>query len=263
MSTETETEDKYDTPLTDIYYIPSIGWFNIEQHFGTIPLEEVTIQDLDLTLALQLKVNVRTFNEKIGLIKDASNNTIIQSSFDSSNNVFSIDDISLNYQDILPDIITDNVISVGGFSSMYRDFKRNVINYYEHADNVSLFNNISKVILDEPEFTKDDFVNIFTNINSDGGYDISGQIYISEVSNTLSNIYINNPFLNRSDKTYEDGFIAGDLVSLSSGISIRLDLLSKIPNPVQDLDYTSDNVPPPILLSKIYTTSLVLHLANL
>ena len=190
MSTETETEDKYDTPLTDIYYIPSIGWFNIEQHFGTIPLEEVTIQDLDLTLALQLKVNVRTFNEKIGLIKDASNNTIIQSSFDSSNNVFSIDDISLNYQDILPDIITDNVISVGGFSSMYRDFKRNVINYYEHADNVSLFNNISKVILDEPEFTKDDFVNIFTNINSDGGYDISGQIYISEVSNTLTGVSV-------------------------------------------------------------------------
>lgn len=260
---DTETEDEYDTPLTDVYYIPAIGWFNIEQHFGTIPLNNVIIQDLDLTLALQLKVNVSTFNEKIGLIKDASNNTIIQSSFDSSNNAFSIDDISFNYQDILPDIITDNVISVGGFSSVYRDFKRNIINYYEHADNVSLFNDTSKIILEEPEFTKDDFVNIFTTINYDGGYDISGQISISKISDILSNLYVNNPFLNRTDKTYEDGFIEGDLISLSSGISIRFDLLSKIPNPVQDLDYTSDNVPPPILLSKIYTTSLVLHLANL
>lgn len=259
----TETEDKYDTPLTDVYYIPSIGWFNIEQNFGTIPLNKVTIQDLDLTLALQLKVNVSTFNEKIGLIKDASNNTIIQSSFDSSNNVFPIDDISFNYQDILPDITTDNVISVGGFSSMYRDFKRNIINYYEHADNVSLFNDTSKMILEEPDFTNDDFVDIFTTINSDGGYDISGQIAISRISDILSNLYVKDPFLNRTDKTYEDGFIAGDLILLSSGISIRLDLLSKIPNPVQDLNYTSDNVPPQILLSKIYTTSLVLHLANL
>jgi len=248
-----------------IYYaIPVIGGFNIDQHFGTIPLiTDLETKELDLTLALQLKVNVRTFNEKIGLVKDASNNAIIQTSFDTSDNLFAIQDISFNYQDLMPDIIADNIISVGGFSTMYRDFKRNIINYYEHADNVSLFNNSSRSILAESDFTKNDFVNIFTNVNSVGGYGISGEINMYRISNILDNLINNDPFQNRTNKTHEDGFMAGDIISISYGITIRLDLLSSIPDALDNMNYTSNNDPPPILLSKIYTVPLVLHLDNL
>ena len=163
----------------------------------------------------------------------------------------------------MPDITTDNIISVGGFSTMYRDFKRNIINYYEHADNVSLFNDSSRTILEGPDFTKNDFVNIFTTVNSDGGYDISGQINIYRISTMLQNLYNNDPFQNRVNKTYEEGFIAGDIILISSGITIRLDLLSDTPDTLDNIDYTSNNVPPPILLSKLYTVPLVLHLDNL
>lgn len=262
---DSETPFNQDSQYIGVYYaIPAIGGFNIEQHFGTIPLVTVLeTKELDLTLALQLKVNVRTFNEKIGLIKDASNNIILQTSFDTSNNLFPIQDISFNYQDLMPDITTDNIISVGGFSTMYRDFKRNIINYYEHADNVSLFNSPSRSILEGPNFTKQDFVNIFTTANSDGGYDISGQINMYRISNILNNLNSNDPFHNRTNKLYEDGFIAGDIISISYGITIRLNLLSDIPDAVDNINYTSNNIPPPILLSKLYRVPLVLHLDNL
>ena len=262
---DSETPFNQDSQYIGVYYaVPAIGGFNIEQQFGTIPLVTVLeTKELDLTLALQLKVNVRTFNEKIGLIKDASNNAILQTSFDTSDNSFAIQDISFNYQDLIPDIATDNIISVGGFSTMYRDFERNIINYYEHADNVSLFNNSSKSILEGPNFTKDDFVDIFTSINSDGGYDISGEINIYRISTMLQNLYNNDPFQNRANKIYEEGFIAGDIILISSGITIRLDLLSDTPVTLDNIDYTTNNVPPPILLSKLYTVPLVLHLENL
>lgn len=262
---DSETFYNQNARYIGIYYaIPAIGGFSIEQHFGTIPLiTELETKELDLTLALQLKVNVRTFNEKIGLIKDASNNIILQTSFDTSDNLFPIQDISFNYQDLMPDITADNIISIGGFSTMYRDFKRNIINYYEHADNVSLFNNSSRTILEGPDFTKQDFVNIFTTVNSVGGYDISGEINLYRISNILDNLNNNDPFQNRTNKTYEDGLIAGDIISISYGITIRLDLLSNIPDALDNMNYTSNNEPPPILLSKLYTVPLVLHLDNL
>ena len=262
---DSETPFNQDSQYIGVYYaIPAIGGFNIEQHFGTIPLiTYLETKELDLTSALQLKVNVRTFNEKIGLVKDASNNAILQTSVDTSDNMFSIQDISFNYQDLMPDITTDTIISVGGFSTMYRDFERNIINYYEHADNVSLFNDSSRAILEGPDFTKNDFVDMFTTTNSDGGYDISGQINIYRISTMLQNLYNNDPFQNRVNKTYEEGFIAGDIILISSGITIRLDLLSETPDALGNIDYTSNNLPPPILLSKLYTAPLVLHLENL
>lgn len=263
MDSETPL-NQYSQYIGVYYAIPAIGGFNIEQHFGTIPLVTVLeTKELDLTLALQLKVNVRTFNEKIGLIKDASNNVILQTSFDASNNSFAIQDISFGYQDLIPDIATDNIISVGGFSTMYRDFERNVINYY-NVDNASyLFNNSSRSIIEGPYFTKDDFVDMFTTTNSNEAYDISGEINIYRISTMLQNLYSNDPFQNRVNKTYEEGFIAGDIILISSGITIRLDLLSETPDELGNIDYTSNNLPPPILLSKLYTVPLVLHLENL
>ena len=76
MTTETSTT-QYSRFIGVYYAIPAIGGFKLEQHFGTIPMvTEMDVEELDLTLALQIKVNVRTFNEKIGLFKDTSNNNI-------------------------------------------------------------------------------------------------------------------------------------------------------------------------------------------
>tara|TARA_B110000879_G_scaffold205671_2_gene286398 strand:- start:1460 stop:2245 length:786 start_codon:yes stop_codon:yes gene_type:complete len=260
---DAEPSYNQDSQFMGVYYaIPAMGGFNIEP-FGTIPtITDIETTELDLTLALQLKVNVRTFNEKIGLIKDTNNIEILQTSFDSSDNSFSIQDISFNYQDLMPDIILDNVISVGGFSSIYRNFKRDIINYYEHANNVSLLNDSSRVVTEGRDFTRNDFVDIFTTINSDGGYDLSGQINIYQVSTILNNLYTNDPFHNRTNKIYEDGFIEGDLISLSYGLSIRLNL-TEISSPHNNVNHIANNLPPPILLSKIYTVPLVLHLKNL
>ena len=70
------TNESFFQFFSNYHVIPAIGGFNIDQQFGG-PVKvyaSVETMEIDLTLALQLKVNVRTFNEKLGLIKDASNN---------------------------------------------------------------------------------------------------------------------------------------------------------------------------------------------
>ena len=88
MSTEIQNNEflKY----TGVYYaIPAIGGFNIQQHFGgPIPIiTDIPVKELDLTLALQMKVDVHKFNEKLNIFVDGSNN-LISSPLDTSGGSF-------------------------------------------------------------------------------------------------------------------------------------------------------------------------------
>jgi len=262
MSTEiTNQHSRY----IGIYYaIPAIGRFNIEQHFGgPIPiLGSSPAKDLDLTLALQLRINVKTFNDKLGIIKDA-NNIVTSSPLDVSNGEFPLY-ISFNYQELVTDITIDNVISVGSFSNMYSDFRRDVINYYQLSKYVSIFDPSGESqYSNNGEFTKNDYVNLFSTNGSSNMYnDISGNINIYFIPELLVELNEKNPFNNRNNKTVEDGFIAGDIIFIEKGISIRLDLLNDSIIPLNGMTDISNNEPA-IILSKIYTAPLVLHLDDL
>ena len=249
-----------------IYYaIPAIGGFHIEQYFGgPIPIiTDVSARDLDLTLALQLRINVKTFNDKLGIIKDASNNIVISSPLDISGGSFPTY-ISFNFLEFIPDIIIDNVISVGSFNTIYSDFRRDVINYYRLGKQVSIFDPSGESQYSGiGEFTKEDFVQLFSIDTSSNLYnDISGNMNIYYIPQLIDQLYKNDPFNNRSNKTKEHGFLAGDIVFLENGISIRLDLINKSITPLGSISDISNNEPM-VVLSKIYTTPLVLHLDNL
>lgn len=248
-----------------IYYaIPAIGGFHIEQNFGgPIPtVTDISATDLDLTLALQLRINVKSFNDKLGIIKDASNNIVISSPLDISGGSFPTY-ISFNFLEFIPDIIIDNVISVGSFNTIYSDFRRDVINYYQLAKQVSVFDPSGESQYSGiGEFTKEDFVQLFSIDPSSNLYnDISGNMNIYYIPQLMKQLYENDPFNNRSNKTEEHGFLAGDIVFLENGISIRLDLINKPVIPLQSIDISNNE--PMVVLSKIYTTPLVLHLDNL
>ena len=79
----------------------------------------------------------------------------------------------------------------------------------------------------------------------------------------MSGLYENDPFNNRSNKTVEHGFIAGDIIFIVNGFSVRLDLLSESVPPISGVTGTNINYDSMIILSKTYTAPLVLHLDNL
>jgi hypothetical protein len=252
------TNGSYFQFFNKYHVIPAIGGFNIDQHFGG-PVKvyaSVETKEIDFTLALQLRVNVRTFNEKLGLVKDASNNVIISSPFDIPNGTFP-DDIVFTFQDFIPDLNVDNIIGVGSFINIYSDFRRSIVNYFSVSTSANIFNP-SEEEQYTGEFTKEKFVDLYSA--SDKPVDISGEMYIYFVSQLLTSLTSNNIFNNRSNKTINDGFIAGDVVLLSEGISIRLDLFLKPVEPLPGIDMSNN---PISLLGKVYTAPLILHLDNL
>jgi hypothetical protein len=72
-------------PLLSSYYnglfyaFIAQGGYTLAQGFDTIKLAiEQPVTQYDLTQAVQVKFDVRTFNQKLGLIKDANNINIIE-----------------------------------------------------------------------------------------------------------------------------------------------------------------------------------------
>lgn len=263
---DSETFYNQNSRYISVYYaIPAIGGFNIEQHFGgPIPvLTDMPANDLDLTLALQLRINVKTFNDKLGIVKDASNNTVISSPFDISGGSFPTP-ISFDFNEFIPDITDDNIISLGNFSTMNSDFRRNIVNYYQLSKGVNVFDPSGESQNESNTLTNNEFIDLFSSDPSSNAInDISGNMYIYYIPQLMSGLYENDPFNNRSNKTIEHGFIAGDIIFLVNGFSVRLDLLSESVPPISGVTGTNINYDSMIILSKTYTAPLVLHLDNL
>jgi len=265
MSTEIQNNDF--VQYVGVYYaIPAIGGFNIQQYFGgPIPIiTDVPTKELDLTLALQLKIGVKAFNDKLNIVTDNSNN-LISSPLDVSGGSFP-DKITLQFQDFTPYLTNENVISVGNFSGMYLDFRRSIINYYKLSSSVTIFDVSGEVQYNQGDFTENEFINMLSidpstnTINSD----VSGNMNIYYIPQLMQNLYDTDPFLNRSNKTINEGFAVGDVILLESGITIRLDLFNKLVAPIQYNDISNNiNYKEMIVLSKLYNVPLVLHLEDL
>lgn len=264
MSTEIQNNDflKY----TGVYYaIPAIGGFNIQQHFGgPIPIiTDIPVKELDLTLALQLKIGVKAFNDKLNIVTDNSNN-LISSPLDVSGGSFP-DKITFQFQDFIPYLTNENVISVGNFSGMYLDFRRSIVNYYKLSSSVSIFDTSGETQYNQGDFTGNEFINMLSidPSTNETNSDISGNMSIYYIPQLMQNLYDNDPFLNRSNKTIHEGFVEGDVILLESGITIRLDLYNKAVTPITGTDISNVNFEEMILLSKSYNAPLVLHLEDL
>lgn len=213
------------------YAMYSSGGFSIQQDFAEIQINDTNISNqYDVNEALQIKYSVRRMNSKIGITKDASNN-IIFSDFDTSNNVFYTDEVTITADDILDYLTSDKIISMGKLSTLYEDFNYTVLEYFGAPFGFSslfsgeeVYYNINNGIFNEEAliqlFNKFDF-------NIDGTYvtDLSGNFKVNQVTNNLKYATTTNVFDNRATDSnigHSDGFIEGDLIYMPDGITITM-----------------------------------------
>jgi len=216
----------------------------MEQGFPTIQLAtQNPIIRYDVTNAVQVKFDVRTFNRKLGLVKDASNRYIVDTSFNYLLTRFPTDTLTISAAEFLAGMQAAQVLSVGTYSTIYSDFNTYVNTYFGYAGGfASLFASVSQFDYNGGVFDAAAFINIITGsaVDASGAYvnNLTGSITIYNINNLLKYAVDGNVFGNRdpsggttaSDPTnpanygVADGFLDGDLILIPSGTSITLKL---------------------------------------
>lgn len=219
----------HDTVYTsEVYAFEATGGFTMERGFDTIKLAEQTAPVyVDVTDAVQIKMDVLTFNDKLG-------------PFDSITDSFANDEISLSSEELTAGVTADSqIISVGKYSTLYSDFQSYVASYFGLAGGFSsLFTAASEFAIDrvDPQtanvFNAASFIALLTASaqDSSGRYisDLSGSITISNIAKLLKYSVDGNVFGNRNPEDtnwgVENGFVAGDLIWVPAGTTITLKL---------------------------------------
>ena len=192
----------------------------------------------DLTDSVQVLYDVKTFNEKIGLIKDVSNQNILDTSFNDASDNFPIDEINISADDFLNGMQVNQVISVGRLNTLYDEFADFVRQYFNGPTGFStLFSDTSDYIINDGVFDASAFLHIITEKPMDisGAYvsDLSGSITINNVNELLKTSCVLNVFGNRDpsdNPVIEEGFISGDLIFIPNGLQITLNTKIDIEN---------------------------------
>lgn len=207
----------------EVYAFNASGGFSMERGFDTIKLAEQTAPvHVDVTDAVQIMMDVATFNDKLGL-------------FDSVTDSFVNDEISISAEELTEGVTDDSqIISVGKYSTLYSDFQSYVASYFGIAGGFSsLFNAASEFAIDtDNTFTGASFIALLTASAQDpsGRYisDLSGSITISNIAKLLKYSVDGNVFGNRDPEVtnwgVENGFVAGDLIWVPAGTTITLKL---------------------------------------
>ncbi len=216
----------HDTTYTgEVYAFNATGGFSMERGFDTIKLAESDAPvHVDVTDAIQITMDVATFNNKLDL-----------TSFDTVTDAFGVNEITLTSEDLTAGVTNAaQIISVGRYSTLYSDFQAYVAQYFGIPGGFSsLFTAASEFAIDETnEFTADSFIALLTGVAAaeTGNYisDLSGSITIGNISKLLKYSVDANVFGNRNpdDKNWgvADGFVPGDLIWVPDGTTITLKL---------------------------------------
>lgn len=208
------------------YTFDASGGFSMQQTLPEILLlTEMYVQD-----ALQIRMSVETFNKKISITKDRNNQQVLEGIYNTENDSFIADTVSINADEIVNVITTNNIISMGSLSTLYSDFNYTVLEYFGVPDGSSkVFSGEQNYNLNNGVFDASALIHILSGktFNFTGSYvsDLSGVASVSNLTEYIKNACFRNPFSNRPPElyhTYKDGFIAGDLIYIKEGISITL-----------------------------------------
>ncbi len=241
-------------------------------YFTTMTLSDISftggdigqVLTFDLTETVQIDYDVRLFNEKIGLNKDASNSTIISSAFDASTNSFPIDSFDISFQEFRDNVDVSNVASVGAFVRSFIDFELYINQYFYFADGFnSLLKPNSYDDLSNNTFDAGAFVSLLNDTREDtSGNNVdafNGIIQLSGINNLLELLSKEDTFSNRTDISGRYlGFLEGDLILVNPGMSLTLQLVIKNETYLPSTDNT--NV---FTLDQSYNAPLLLRLQNL
>jgi hypothetical protein len=220
---------------TGIHYaFEGLGGYDMEEGIHNVELiPSEILNQYDVTGTVQIYMDVRIFNEKIGLYKDAYNQNILSSSFNENTGNFSLDTITISSNEFLQNVHIPNIISVGKLETLYVDFIQYVNNYFSYANGCSsIFNPASQIDINGGVFDATQLISILNGKTMDpvtGEYvnDLSGSITILSINQMLQQIISSNPFNNRPTNgsyTLRDGFIENDLIFVKTGIKISLNV---------------------------------------
>ena len=246
-----------ETHITDTTYVftgnyfafTAAGGFSMEQGFETITqLTEASFNSYDMTNAVQVLFDVKTFNTKLGITKDADNSAITATSYDEVSETFPNDSITIDASEFKAGIPSSSrIVSVGKYSTLFSDFINYIHMYFGYAGGfASIFNSGTTYDICGGLFDADSLYKLINRSSSDTGNgvyvnDLSGSITISNINKLLRYAVDGNIFSNRdptgndgsndaSDPSFNynygvgDGFMAGDLIFVPSGTKITLNL---------------------------------------
>lgn len=225
------------------------GGFVMEQGFETITqLTEASFNSYDMTNAVQVLFDVKTFNTKLGITKDSNNSVITATSYDPVSETFSNDSITISAAEFKTGIPNSGcIVSVGKYSTLFSDFINYIHMYFGYAGGfASIFNSGTTYDICGGLFNADSLYKLIKQSSSNSGNgvyvnDLSGSITISNINKLLRYAVDGNIFSNRdpsgnngsnnaSDPSFNynygvgDGFMAGDLIFVPSGTQITLNL---------------------------------------
>lgn len=239
---------------TEVYALSATGGFTMERGFDDIKRADIAAPvHVDVTNSVQVLMDVATFNLKLGLEKSgATNNVVTTTSYDKDADCFKVagaevDSITLSSAEFTAGIAkSTQVISVGKYETLYSGFQSYVAAYFGFDGGFSsLFSAASEFSIDETNvFNGASFKSLLTaSAQAAGGKYISalsGSITIGNITKLLKYAVDANVFGNRTpgdagsgtaiDSTkpsnygVADGFVAGDLIWVQDGTTIKLHL---------------------------------------
>lgn len=215
-----------DEPYTgSVYVFPAEGGFVMERGFDTIKRAEQTAPShIDVTDAIQIKLDVSIFNSKLDL-----------SSYDTVTDTFGTNEVTLTAEELTANLTNPaNVISVGKYETLYSDFQEYVAKYFGFDGGFeSLFLAASEFKIDtDNTFDGEAFIALLNGVaeTPEGSYisQLTGSITISNIVEMLKYSVDANVFGNRLPSFKEwgvsDGFVPGDLIWVPAGTQITLKL---------------------------------------
>ena len=191
------------------YAFDASGGFHLAEGIAKVNLAEQSDLELfDLTNCVQVMMDVRLFNHKLGVMKDVSSNTAIlnrdgstnwmypyttlntsynpksQTFLDNSGN--QVDSVSINALEFATDIShggTLSVLSVGVLATLYDDFDDYVKQYFGYAGGfASLFESAGTFEIGEG-FNEAKLFNLITDASHNGTWTtVNGQPVFTNVS---------------------------------------------------------------------------------
>ena len=182
----------------------------------------------DLTQSVIVTMDVRVFNERLGLFKDASNNQVLSTTF--MNGQFEVDTLSWSRADWIANVPVSQIVSVGHYHSLYTDwiFFCNAYFGYPNGFN-SLFTAGSTLDFSGGYFGAERLRHLFLSTLVDMcGNHVQGMtttsLSFSQVNAALQEAVRTNPFGNRNPMTSSagDGFLDGDVVVFDQGTEVTL-----------------------------------------
>jgi len=221
--------------------ITGIGGFSIDEELPTIKINPIqNIGKYNVTNSIQILFDVATFNRKLGLVKDNSNNSIIRTTYCETTHSFPVDSISIPSCDFIKGLRNvEQINSLGKLDYIYQEFTEYVndfLNYEEGFTSIYMLDeqfDISGGKLNIADFyhllkSKDTnaygtYYNLFGNITLNG---VNKLFKSTSELNIFGNRGIDENETQENQKVYSirDGFLDGDLIFIPKGFTITLSL---------------------------------------